>query len=230
MIETPAALYALDEILELADFVAIGTNDLTQYMLAADRDLAEGTDDCTAMHPAVLRAIRQVVEAAEERQCPVCVCGEEAGDARLRLLAGWPGDSRTESEPTSEQPPCAKPFVKSTPNVQRKLPTELFTAGHRVKYENCFSICRSAEANDSAWQNGQAGEPTTLALSGAPVATQLSEPVTDRRQSLREMNEGLKYRVAEGTSRLSEATCTPGRQRDKTSALLQLHSRRTIAL
>ena len=65
MIETPAALYALDEILELADFVAIGTNDLTQYMLAADRDLAEGTDDCTAMHPAVLRAIRQIVEAAE---------------------------------------------------------------------------------------------------------------------------------------------------------------------
>ncbi len=55
MIETPAALFALDEILELADFIAIGTNDLTQYMLAADRDLSEGTDDCTAMHPAVLR-------------------------------------------------------------------------------------------------------------------------------------------------------------------------------
>lgn len=38
MLETPAALFALDEILELADFVAIGTNDLTQYMLAADTD------------------------------------------------------------------------------------------------------------------------------------------------------------------------------------------------
>jgi phosphotransferase system enzyme I (PtsI) len=86
MIETPAALYALAEIIELADFLAIGTNDLTQYMLAADRDLAEGTDDCTARHPAVLRAIRQVVEAAEERQCPVCVCGEEAGDADFACL------------------------------------------------------------------------------------------------------------------------------------------------
>ena len=86
MIETPAALYALDEIIELADFVAIGTNDLTQYMLAADRDLVEGSDDCTAMHPAVLRAIRQVVEAAEARQCPVCVCGEEAGDPDFACL------------------------------------------------------------------------------------------------------------------------------------------------
>lgn len=89
MIETPAALYALDEILELADFVSLGTNDLTQYMLAVDRDLAEGTDDCTAMHPAVLRAIKQVVEAADKRECSVCVCGEEAADPDFAcLLAG----------------------------------------------------------------------------------------------------------------------------------------------
>ena len=86
MIETPAALYALDEILELADFVSLGTNDLTQYMLAVDRDLAEGTDDCTAMHPAVLRAIKQVVEAADKRECPVCVCGEEAADPDFACL------------------------------------------------------------------------------------------------------------------------------------------------
>lgn len=86
MIETPAALYALEEILDLADFVALGTNDLTQYMLATDRDLAEGQDDCTAMHPAVLRAIKQVVEASEKHQCPVCVCGEEAGDMDFACL------------------------------------------------------------------------------------------------------------------------------------------------
>jgi phosphoenolpyruvate-protein kinase (PTS system EI component) len=86
MIETPAALFALDEILDLADFVALGTNDLTQYMLATDRDFAEGQDDCTAMHPAVLRAIKQVVLAAEKHQCPVCVCGEEAGDVDFACL------------------------------------------------------------------------------------------------------------------------------------------------
>ena len=86
MIETPAALYALDEILDLADFVALGTNDLTQYMLATDRDLAEGQDECTAMHPAVLRAIKQVVLAAEKHRCPVSVCGEEAGDTDFACL------------------------------------------------------------------------------------------------------------------------------------------------
>lgn len=89
MIETPAALYALDEILELADFVVLGTNDLTQYMLAADRELAEGTDDCTAMHPAVLRAIQHVVQASKQWNRPLCVCGEQAGDADFaRLLVG----------------------------------------------------------------------------------------------------------------------------------------------
>ena len=86
MIETPAALFALDEIFELADFVAIGTNDLTQYMLASDRDVADVVGDCTVMHPAVLRAIKQVVEAAEKRRCPVCVCAEEAGEANFACL------------------------------------------------------------------------------------------------------------------------------------------------
>lgn len=86
MIETPAALYSLPEILDLADFLALGTNDLTQYMLATDRDLAEGQDDCTALHPAVLRAIKQVVEASTKHQCPVCVCGEEAGDPDFACL------------------------------------------------------------------------------------------------------------------------------------------------
>ncbi len=86
MIETPAALYALDEIIELADFLAIGTNDLTQYMLAADRGMEEATGSFTAMHPAVLRAVKQVVDAADKQRCPVCVCGEEAGDAGFACL------------------------------------------------------------------------------------------------------------------------------------------------
>lgn len=89
MIETPAALFALDEILELADFIAIGTNDLTQYVLAADRELSQGSDDCTAMHPAVLRAINQIVQVSERWDRPVCVCGEEAADPDFaRLLVG----------------------------------------------------------------------------------------------------------------------------------------------
>ncbi|MCO8122319.1 phosphoenolpyruvate--protein phosphotransferase [Stieleria sp. TO1_6] len=89
MIETPAALFCLDEILELADFVTIGTNDLTQYLLAADRELAAEKDPVTAMHPAVLRAIRQIVVTAERWDRPVCVCGEEASETEFaELLIG----------------------------------------------------------------------------------------------------------------------------------------------
>jgi phosphoenolpyruvate-protein kinase (PTS system EI component) len=86
MIETPAALFALEEILEIADFVSIGTNDLTQYMLAADRDAADLTDECTPWHPAVLKAIKRVVDAAATKDCPVCVCGEEAGEADFACM------------------------------------------------------------------------------------------------------------------------------------------------
>jgi len=86
MIETPASLFALDEILALADFVAIGTNDLTELMLATDRTSTDGADICTAMHPAVIRAIKKVIEAAREHQCSVCVCGEEAGNVDFSCL------------------------------------------------------------------------------------------------------------------------------------------------
>ncbi|WP_442511083.1 phosphoenolpyruvate--protein phosphotransferase [Novipirellula sp. SH528] len=89
MIETPAALFDLDAILELADFIAIGTNDLTQYLLAADRELSAENDDVTALHPAVLRAIEKVVVAAKRWNCPLCVCGEEAGEVEFaELLIG----------------------------------------------------------------------------------------------------------------------------------------------
>lgn len=86
MIETPAALFGLDEILDRADFLALGTNDLAQFMLATDRDVVDVADDCTAMHPAVLRAIHHVCEAAARRQCPVSVCGEAAGEADFACL------------------------------------------------------------------------------------------------------------------------------------------------
>ncbi|TWU01601.1 phosphoenolpyruvate--protein phosphotransferase [Neorhodopirellula pilleata] len=86
MVETPAALFCLDEILELANFITIGTNDLTQYLLAADRELSAGNEHVTAMHPAVIRAIDEVVMAAKRWDCPVCVCGEEAGEVEFAML------------------------------------------------------------------------------------------------------------------------------------------------
>jgi phosphoenolpyruvate-protein phosphotransferase len=86
LIETPAAIFAIGDILRRADFVSIGTNDLTQFILAADRNALATIDDYTALHPSVLRAIRQVVQAAAAAAKPVSVCGEAAADPRFACL------------------------------------------------------------------------------------------------------------------------------------------------
>jgi phosphoenolpyruvate-protein phosphotransferase (PTS system enzyme I) len=86
MIETPSALFSLKEILQRVDFVSIGTNDLTQFMLAADREAAELMNDYSALHPSVLRAIRMVIKTCEDAGKELCVCGEMAGDAGAACL------------------------------------------------------------------------------------------------------------------------------------------------
>ncbi len=89
MIEVPSAVLVADRLAGEAAFFSIGTNDLTQYLLAADRGnpaLAERQDP---LHPAVLRAIARVVAAARDGGIEVAVCGEMGGDpAGALLLAG----------------------------------------------------------------------------------------------------------------------------------------------
>ena len=86
MIETPAAVLTIGEILELADFASLGTNDLTQFMLAADRNALELIEDHTVLHPAVLRAIKLVAETGAKAGKPVGVCGEAAADPAVAAL------------------------------------------------------------------------------------------------------------------------------------------------
>jgi phosphoenolpyruvate-protein phosphotransferase (PTS system enzyme I) len=89
MVETPAAVFAIDEILAEVDFVSLGTNDLTQFVLAADRDALEWLDAYSVLHPSVLRAVARVVQAARGRGVPISVCGEAAGEpSSAALLVG----------------------------------------------------------------------------------------------------------------------------------------------
>ncbi len=83
MIEVPSAALQVDEILPYVESIALGLNDLTQYLLAADRDdeLVEGYHD--ALQPTVLRLTRAVVESAGRAGKPVTVCGELAGDPTM---------------------------------------------------------------------------------------------------------------------------------------------------
>jgi len=89
MIETPASTYLADAFAERVDFLSIGTNDLTQYIQSAQRDLDRMTDYQDPLAPAVLRAVDRTVEAGHDGGAWVGMCGEMAGDPDLtELLIG----------------------------------------------------------------------------------------------------------------------------------------------
>lgn len=79
MIEVPSAVLTSLELGENVDFLCLGTNDLVQYLLAVDRDNEAVADWYQTLHPAVFRAVKQVVAAGKETDKPIIVCGEMAG-------------------------------------------------------------------------------------------------------------------------------------------------------
>jgi phosphotransferase system enzyme I (PtsI) len=80
MIEVPSAVLMGDELAREADFLSVGSNDLIQYLLAIDRDNEALIEHYQPLHPAVLRALRQIVEAAHRHGKTIAMCGEMAGD------------------------------------------------------------------------------------------------------------------------------------------------------
>jgi len=86
MVETPSAVWEADLMAEIAHFFSIGTNDLTQYTLAMDRDNERLSHLYEPLSPAVLRSIRHTVESGHHAGRWVGVCGEMAGDPRTAIL------------------------------------------------------------------------------------------------------------------------------------------------
>lgn len=92
MVEVPAAVYQAQALAKRVDFLSVGSNDLTQYLLAVDRNNARVADLYHSLHPAVLQALVTVAEAGSSENKPVGICGELAGDpegAVLLLAMGY---------------------------------------------------------------------------------------------------------------------------------------------
>ena len=85
MIEVPSSVWIMDQLVEEVDFVSVGTNDLTQYMLAVDRDNPRVASLYEPYHPAVLRALQHVARTARAGRIPCSVCGDMAGDYAMAV-------------------------------------------------------------------------------------------------------------------------------------------------
>ena len=120
MIEVPAMLYQAEALLQRVDFLSVGSNDLTQYLLAVDRNNARVSRLYDSLHPSVLRVMSKLVKTAHRLNKPVSVCGEMAGDpAAVVLLVGMGVDILSMSPASLSR---AKSVIR---NLRRKRSEEL---------------------------------------------------------------------------------------------------------
>ena len=112
MLEVPSAALLAEKLAPLVDFFSVGTNDLTQYTLAAERGNAGVAALADPLHPAVLRLIRHTAAAAAAEGRRLAVCGEVAGDPlAVPLLLGL---GATELSMNAVAIPAAKQAVRGT--------------------------------------------------------------------------------------------------------------------
>lgn len=119
MIETPAAAITADHVLEYARFASLGTNDLGQYTMAADRLMGELAALNDPWQPAVLRMVKASVEGGKARNRPVGVCGEAASDPALAVVLTGLGVSSLSMTPRSIAGVAAVLSRTSLPECQR---------------------------------------------------------------------------------------------------------------
>jgi phosphotransferase system enzyme I (PtsP) len=86
MIEVPSAVWQASSLARYADFLSVGTNDLTQYLIAVDRSNGRVASRFECLHPAVIGALQHVVAAGRQQNIPVSICGEAAGDPAMAIL------------------------------------------------------------------------------------------------------------------------------------------------
>lgn len=145
MIEVPAMLYQLAELAERVDFFSVGSNDLTQYLLAVDRNnprVAELYDGC---HPAVLRALERLVKESLALNMPISLCGELAGDpAGALLLMGMGFEALSMNAPSL---PRVRAAIRRVP-----LSTAQALVSETLTLESPAAVRRHLNQRMSEWQ------------------------------------------------------------------------------
>jgi phosphoenolpyruvate-protein phosphotransferase (PTS system enzyme I) len=116
MVEVPAAAVCIDAILRETDFISIGSNDLIQYLVAADRDNPKVAHLCEALSPAIFRVLRMVLDSCQRTGTPVTLCGEMAGQPRSVLVLFGMGLRRFSMSPAFI--PTVKELLTSVTTAQ----------------------------------------------------------------------------------------------------------------
>jgi phosphoenolpyruvate-protein phosphotransferase (PTS system enzyme I) len=111
LIEVPAAAVCIDQILDEVDFVSVGSNDLIQYLMAADRDNPKVAHLCEPCHPAIFRVLHQIISTCVRRNKAVTICGEMAGRPLCLLPLLGMGLTRASMSPAFV--PTVKEMVKT---------------------------------------------------------------------------------------------------------------------
>jgi len=121
MIEVPALLWQLDRILPLTDFVSVGSNDLMQFLFAADRSNMRVSERFDPLNPAGLKALRVIVEAAKRHEVPLNLCGEMAGKPLEAMALMGLGFRSISMAPASVGPVKAMILSLDAGNLGRRL-------------------------------------------------------------------------------------------------------------
>ena len=135
MVETPAAAVLVDVLAEASDFFSLGTNDLTQYTMAVDRGNAKVSGLFQPLHPAVLRLIRQTIDAGHAKGKWVGMCGELAGMVKaIPILLGF-GLDEFSMNPRAI-PEAKNLIVKLTDDKAREIAGHAMSFGTAAEIEN----------------------------------------------------------------------------------------------
>jgi phosphotransferase system, enzyme I, PtsP len=129
MIEVPSAVYLARDLAKRVDFLSVGSNDLTQYLLAVDRNNARVADIYDALHPAMLQTLLKIVEGGHAAGVEVSICGEMASDPLAVILLLAMGFDTLSMNSTSL--PRIKWIVRSTSIAKaRKVLAEVLELEH----------------------------------------------------------------------------------------------------